>query len=104
MAKIGQPFSSGNWIVKDEREDEFIARWTDFAQWSVEEMGPGATESPILIQDSANPRHFISVGGWRDPETVESWRDHPEFQEHLGRCRELCDDFVAGDYTVASAL
>jgi hypothetical protein len=103
MAKIGQPFTSGDWIAKEGLGDEFIARWTEFVHWSVEEMGSGATESPVLIQDAANPRHFISFGGWSDPETVKSWREHPEFQQRLGSCRELCDEFAAGDYTVAAA-
>lgn len=103
MAAVGQPFSSGNWIAKDGQEDELVARWTEFVEWTVKEMGDGATESPILIRDAANPKHFISFGGWRDSETVKAWREHPEFQERLGRCREVCDDFAAGDYIVASA-
>lgn len=103
MTKIGQPFTSGNWTVKEGMEDEFVVRWTEFVHWSVQTMGAGATESPILIRETAKPRHFISFGGWKDPEAVGAWREHPEFQERLGRCRELCDEFVAGDYTVASA-
>jgi heme-degrading monooxygenase HmoA len=103
VAEVGQPFSSGNWIVSEGREEDFIARWTEFVEWSVATMGTGASESPILIRETAQPRHFISFGGWKDAETVQKWRGHPEFAERLGRCRELCDEFVAGDYTVASA-
>jgi len=103
VATVGQPFTSGDWVAKEGQEEALIARWTEFVEWSVETLGADATESPILIRDSADPRHFISFGGWRDAETVQSWRQHPEFQERLGRCRELCDEFVAGDYTVASA-
>jgi heme-degrading monooxygenase HmoA len=103
MTTVGQPFSSGNWVVKDGQEDEFIARWTDFVRWSIETMGEGAFDAPILIREDANPRHFISFGGWRDAETVAKWRSHPEFQERLGRARELCDEFVAGDYTAVAA-
>lgn len=103
MPKVGQPFTSGDWIAKEGQEDELVTRWTEFVEWSVQEMGSGATELPILIRDTSNPRHFISFGGWKDAGTVQAWRQHPEFQEKLGRCRELCDEFVAGDYTVVSA-
>lgn len=91
MAQVGQSFTSGNWIAKEGQENELIARWTELAEWSLQEMADGVTEAPILIRDAANPRHFISFGGWKDPETVQAWRQRPEFQERLGRCRELCD-------------
>lgn len=103
MPKVGQPFTSGNWIAKEGKEDELVARWTEFVHWSIDAMGSDATETPVLIRETANLRHFISFGGWSDPETVTQWRQHPEFHERLGRCRELCDEFVAGDYTVAAA-
>lgn len=103
MAEVGEPFTSGNWVVKEGREDEFITRWTEFVQWSIETMGHGAFDPPVLIRETADPRHFVSFGGWSDPETVAKWRSHPEFPSRLGRARELCDEFVAGDYTVAAA-
>jgi heme-degrading monooxygenase HmoA len=103
MAEVGQPFTSGNWVVKAGREDEFVARWTEFVQWSIDTMGAGVSDAPILIRETASPNHFVSFGGWKDTETVQSWRRSVAFPERLGRCRELCDEFVAGDYTVASA-
>lgn len=103
MAEVGQPFTSGNWVVKEGREDDFVSRWTEFVEWSIDTMGAGASDPPVLIRQEANPRHFLSFGGWRDADTVQKWRSHPEFAERLGRCRELCDEFVAGDYAVVAA-
>jgi hypothetical protein len=40
---------------------------------------------------------------WDDPESVRTWRGHPRFSELLGACRELCEEFEAHDYTLASA-
>jgi heme-degrading monooxygenase HmoA len=39
-----------------------------------------------------DPRHFVSFGAWEKEEQVAAWRALPEFQEFLGRARELCED------------
>src|SRR5438445_6550951 len=102
MARIGQPYTSGNWVVKEGQQDEFVERWTAFVRWAAEnEQG---AESFVLIQDGRDPRHFVSLGAWDAIETVDDWRSRPEFAEYLGRCRELCDDFQASDLTVAAAV
>ena len=101
MTRIGQPYTSGIWTTQSGREDDFIAEWSDFTEWSLQNS-PGA-ESFVLIQDSGDPRHFISFGAWADEESVSAWRGGSEFGERLGRCRALCDEFEAHDYTVAAA-
>lgn len=103
MANIGEPFTSGNWIVKEGREDEFIVRWTEFVEWSIQTMGSDAADPPVLIRETTNPRRFISFGGWSNAEAVQRWRQHPDFADRLGRARELCDEFAAGDFIVAAA-
>jgi hypothetical protein len=45
----------------------------------------------------------VSFGAWADQESVRAWRGRAEFAELLGRCRELCEDFRAGDYTLAAS-
>jgi heme-degrading monooxygenase HmoA len=89
MATVGQPYSSGSWVVKEGNDAEFVARWTLFTTWS-KENAPGA-ESFYLIQDAQDPRRYMSFGGWSDAEAVSAWRARPEFQQLLGACRELCD-------------
>ena len=102
MAKDGQPYTSGNWIVKEGSEKEFIARWTDFTEWALANA-PGA-ESFILIREVADPRRFVSFGAWEDAESVKAWRERPEFQQGLAACRALCEDFRPSDSTLAAAV
>ena len=100
MDKVGQPYSAGDWTVKAGQEAEFVERWSAFTKWSADNV-PGA-ESFLLIQSQDNPRHFVSVGGWRDMEALQAWRQHPEFQELFSRCRELCEEMDGSNYTVRS--
>jgi heme-degrading monooxygenase HmoA len=97
----GHDYVSGSWLVRAGEEDEFVARWTAFTQWSLD-SAPGA-ESFLLMRDAADPRHFVSYGTWRDADSVRAWRGSPEFGRLLRRCRELCEGFAVGDYTFAAA-
>ena len=100
MDKRGQPYSAGDWTVKEGKEAEFIERWSSFTKWSAENA-PGA-ESFLLIQALDNPRHFLSVGSWQDTDSVRAWRQRPEFGELFSKCRELCDDMTGSDYALRS--
>jgi heme-degrading monooxygenase HmoA len=101
MATLGQPFTSGNWLVQAGKEQEFVNRWSALTLWSLQDA-QGA-QFFYLIQDSGDPRHFLSFGAWDNPDSVRAWRGQPKFSELLGACRELCDEFEAHDYTLASA-
>jgi heme-degrading monooxygenase HmoA len=101
MPTIGQPYTSGRWVVKDGQVEAFIAAWTALADWSKENVR--GVESFALIQDSSDERLFLSFGGWADRDAVTAWRQNPEFSERLGRCRALCDEFEARDYTLVAA-
>jgi heme-degrading monooxygenase HmoA len=101
MAKIGQPYSSANWLVKEGSEEEFVSRWNAFVEWSLKNA-PGL-ESGILVQDSDNPRRFLSLGAWDTAEAMQAWRQMREFQELFEACRELCDEVQVRSYTLASA-
>ena len=101
MAKIGRPYSSVNWLVKEGSEEEFVGRWTAFVEWSLKNA-PGV-ESAILVRDSANPHRFLSLGAWDTAEAMQAWRQMPEFQELFGACRELCDEVQVHSYTLVAA-
>ena len=98
MAQIGQPYTSGRWLVRAGSEDDFMERWTAFTKWSLDNA-PGA-ESFVLVRDAADPRRFLSFGAWESQEAVTRWRESPEFSELLGECRELCEEFEPHDYTL----
>jgi len=48
-------------LVEVGSEESFIDRWTAFTEWPLKNA-PGA-ETFILIQDSGDPRRFVSFGG-----------------------------------------
>jgi quinol monooxygenase YgiN len=99
MTELGQPYTSGDWLVKEGNEQAFIDQWTAVAEWCLEHS-PGA-RSFRLIQDRANPRHFISFGEWDDFDSVSVARSRPTFLKLFRGCQELCDRFGGSDYTVA---
>jgi heme-degrading monooxygenase HmoA len=102
MPTSGQPYVSGNWMVKEGSEDEFILRWTEFTGWSQANMA--GAQGFTLLRQVDDPRHFVSFGSWQTREQVDAWRSNEGFQQRLARCRELCDDFAGTDFTVASAV
>ena len=101
MAESGQPYSMGDWTVKDGHDEAFIAEWRSFAEWSM--ATAAGARSAKLLRDSGNRRHFISLGEWESPDAMSAWRGSEEFSERLGRCREHCEDFEAHDYSAAAS-
>lgn len=99
MAKSNEHFASGNWRVKAGSEDEFIARWTEFLEWT-RSNAPGFVTAS-LIRQNQDPRHFVSFAEWEDTASRDKWRSLPEFAEKLGACRALCDEFQGLDYSRA---
>ena len=96
--EIKQTYTSGNWQVQKGQEEEFIRRWKEFAQWSAKNV-PGSGDF-YLIQETNNLRHFLSFGSWESPEAVNNWRQMPQFKDFISKCKELLDDFQAGDYVL----
>jgi quinol monooxygenase YgiN len=102
MAKVGQPYTSGDWLVREGNEQAFIDQWTAVAEWCLQHA-PGA-RSFRLIRDRANPRHFISFGEWDDVDSVSVARGQPGFLQLFRECQGLCERFGGSDYTVALAV
>src|SRR5436309_15382349 len=100
MAKVGQPYTSGNWIVNEGSEDEFIARWTEFTEWALANA-PGADHF-VLIRERADAGRFVSVGEWEDAESVKAWRERPEFRQRLAASRATTVDLRPSDSTLAA--
>ena len=66
-------YTSGVWIVKKGREDEFARRWQESSD-SVSLDFPDVTFR--LLRDRENPRRFVSLGeGWRNVEQIEAARE-----------------------------
>jgi quinol monooxygenase YgiN len=74
-------YTSGVWIVKKGREDDFARRWQESAD-SVSLDYPDVTFR--LLRDRENPQRFISLGdGWRSSEQIEAARGTPAFQDSM---------------------
>ena len=90
-----QQYSSVTWIVKPDRDDDFMACWEDLARWTLEKC-PGC-RSLRLLKDDATPRKYVSFADWEDAEAVADWRRQDEFQRKFGNCRACCEYLDASD-------
>jgi heme-degrading monooxygenase HmoA len=95
-------YSSGNWVVNAGREKEFVQRWTEFLDWT--RASAHGLRSAQLIQDSDEPRHFLSFACWENSEAMKAWRALPDFVGRLGACRLLCEDFRGSSYMVVATV
>jgi quinol monooxygenase YgiN len=101
MENTGQSYSSGEWLVREGSEEEFIQRWTTFIEWSLDNA-VGA-ESFVLVRSMEESRKFLSLGEWESQQAQEAWREMPRMQVMLGWCRALCDEFDTHRYTLAAS-
>jgi quinol monooxygenase YgiN len=73
--------TSGIWVVKEGREDEFARRWEEMVS-NLSRDFPDVTFR--LLRDHDDPRRFVSLGeGWRNLEQVEAARSLPSFQDSM---------------------
>jgi len=86
-----QPYTHGTWIVKPGKEDEFISAWKKLAEWTKANV-PGAGTGRLL-RDREQTNRFASFGPWENLEAIAAWRQMPEFQEMVGRMRDLLETF-----------
>jgi heme-degrading monooxygenase HmoA len=92
MDETKQHFSLGIWMVKSGRENDFIVAWGGFAQQTFD-LSLGSDEV-YLLQDIQQPRRLISCGPWENIQSIETWRQLPEFKEFFKRAKEICDEIT----------
>jgi heme-degrading monooxygenase HmoA len=97
-----QNLASGDWHVRAGREADFIARWTEFLEWT-KANAPGF-HGARLIRDVEQPQHFVSVAEWESHSARQSWRGLPDFPSKFDACRQLCEDMRGGNYDLAAAV
>lgn len=95
-------YTSASWVVKEGKEDEFVAGWRDWIEWSRDNVL--GLISARLVRDTRQPRHFISLAQWEDPRVRDAWWMLPAFAERVGALRALCESFDGGNYDLAAAL
>ena len=89
--KMGEVYSSGIWKVKDGEEQEFVAAWTDFANWLSTMPGSGTAR---LTQDVSNPGHYLSFAPWESMDQLQAWKNDPEFPKHMGPVQQHVAEFT----------
>jgi heme-degrading monooxygenase HmoA len=83
-------YTHTTWNVKPDMEDEFVRRWSEWAEWSHRE---GLNAPALLLRDLENPRTFISFGPWQSATAVKNWRALAGYHERVARLREVVDRF-----------
>jgi len=89
--KIKRIYTLGIWIAKPGKENEFIRKWTKFAEWTSKNVA--GSEKGYLLQDEKNPLRFISFGPWTNRDAIQKWRESDEFKNFAASVKELCSDF-----------
>ena len=78
------------WRVKTGMEDEFVARWSEWIDWShLQGLGAHA----ILLRDAERPGTFVSFGPWESIEAVRHWRVLPGYNQRVARLHDVLEGF-----------
>ncbi|WP_354643189.1 antibiotic biosynthesis monooxygenase family protein [Kitasatospora camelliae] len=102
MLQENKTWSSGNWQVNPSNVEEFVQAWRDFLGWTKE-----ANEGFLgarLIQDLANPNHFVSFAAWESIDAMRAWQGSAGFTERFQACYALCEDMHSGGYELSVAV
>jgi quinol monooxygenase YgiN len=85
------PYTHGIWQVKPGHAEEFVAAWTEFADWTVQHAD--GTGWGKLLRDVNDEHRFVSFGPWESFAAIESWRALDGWNEWIRRIRELLVSF-----------
>jgi quinol monooxygenase YgiN len=95
-------YTHGVWTVIPGREDQFVAAWGEFAQWTKREA-PGAAWAKLL-RDSGQRNRFVTVGPWESQKAIDEWRALPGWQERIARIRPLLERFEPSTLEVVTEI
>jgi heme-degrading monooxygenase HmoA len=84
-------YTYADWLIREGREDDFVAAWTQFVDWSLE--GDSGALGGMLLRDGSDPRRFISIGPWESAQSAQQFFADPELQERSAPFRELAERF-----------
>ena len=75
-------------LVQSDRIDEFIRHYGPAGTWTaLFRQSPGYIET-LLLQDSANPLHFITIDKW---ESLDAYRSfHSRFSREYAAIDQIC--------------
>jgi quinol monooxygenase YgiN len=88
---VSVPYTHGDWRVKPGRADEFVAAWTEFAEWTAQHA-EGAGRG-TLLRDLDDPNRFVSIGPWQSVDAIESWRSLDGWKQRVSEIRGMLAGF-----------
>lgn len=81
------PYTQGVWQVTQGHADDFVAAWTEFAEWTSRNI-KGAGRA-TLLGEAADSDRFVTFGAWESLEAIEAWRAADGWQARVAGIREL---------------
>jgi heme-degrading monooxygenase HmoA len=98
---MAEAFTTGSWVPNEGEEREFIAAWSEFAQWASTMPGARAVR---LARDLRDPGRFVSFAGWDDLEAVRAWKGSDEFKPRMSRVQQHVDKFNPTELEVVAVF
>jgi heme-degrading monooxygenase HmoA len=89
MIEEGVVFAFGYWTVKPGREERFLEKWQNFAQWTLNHFR--GARWVYIVRDQEKSNEFISFGPWNSPDNLAAWRQSPKCINAFAELKELCD-------------
>ncbi len=89
MKHAGQAYTHTIWKIKPGKQEEFILRWTELADWTALQ---GLSGKARLLRDLDDPNRFVSFGPWDSVANAKRWRSLKDSHEHLKRLQEVLED------------
>ena len=90
MIHEGMTFAVGLWTVKPGREEIFLEKWQEFAQWTLNNLK--GSRWAYMVRDQEQKNKFMSFGAWDSPENIAKWRQSPKFKSAFAEFKELCEE------------
>jgi heme-degrading monooxygenase HmoA len=97
---MGEIYTTGIWRPKAGEEDQFVAAWSEFAQWAGEFRGAGTLR---LARDLADPERYVSFGRWDSAEAAHAWKTSAEFRERMGRVQAHVAEFTPDELEIVAS-
>jgi len=95
-------WASGNWLVKEGSEEEFVARWKEWLGWTSQTMA--GFRSATLIRADEDPRRFVSFSDWDNEASRAAWLNSDDSKQKFGAAKDLCDEFMGGNFERAASF
>lgn len=93
-------FTTGSWRPFQGQEQEFLARWREFAAWATGLPGAGRA---ILGEDVRDRGRYVSYIEWETWDMMRAWKDHSEFKPRMARVQQHVDKFSPTEIELVAA-